>query len=274
MTALTARQSLKVKAALSLIAIHGHNPRPVQKQAQVSIAKGTPAHTAYKNALDGFIDSNPALGTTLTVAVDLIHHSDDATAAIYDRALTAYNNSGDASHLDDLAPMILEDAKALAIHNGEVSEADAASWDIGDALGYSDEAFAEMPDVPDANSPAPGEQVQSQFEFTGLPISRQPAEQAPVTRPAPAGGWGEQGYSSGSIWSSARIGSVIPQPAAYDPTKPYQDETGYRVAMTGEAARRWHGTPMGDTPYLRDETGLRAVPTGEQARREAGVPLG
>ncbi len=34
MTALTARQAVKVKAALSLIAIHGHNPRAVQKQAQ------------------------------------------------------------------------------------------------------------------------------------------------------------------------------------------------------------------------------------------------
>jgi hypothetical protein len=39
MTALTPRQAIKVKAALSLIAVHGHNPRPVQKQAQDSLAR-------------------------------------------------------------------------------------------------------------------------------------------------------------------------------------------------------------------------------------------
>jgi hypothetical protein len=44
---------------------------------------------------------------TLHIAVDLIHHSDDTTVAIYDRALSAFNDSGDESHLDSLAPMIL-----------------------------------------------------------------------------------------------------------------------------------------------------------------------
>jgi hypothetical protein len=91
MTTLSPRQSTKVKAALSLIAVHGHNPRMVQKQAQASIASGTPANIAYKNALDAFATRAPALRSTLEIAVDLIHHSDDATVATYERALTACN---------------------------------------------------------------------------------------------------------------------------------------------------------------------------------------
>jgi len=135
MTALTPRQAIKVKAALSLIAVHGHNPRTVQQAANAELAKGYPANIAYKNAIDGFIARVPAMGNTLHLAVDLIHNSDDATVALYDKALTEYNNTGDDSCLDGLAPMILEDAKALAISKGEVTEADAANWTIEDALG-------------------------------------------------------------------------------------------------------------------------------------------
>jgi hypothetical protein len=60
----------------------------------------------------------------------------------------------------------------------------------------------------------------------------------------------------------------------YDPYKGGQDATGYRVPQTGDAARRSHGTPVGDTTYMASETGYRIAQTGEQARREAGVPLG
>ncbi|WP_088184127.1 hypothetical protein [Sphingobium sp. Z007] len=273
MTALSPRQAIKVKAALSLIAIHGHNPRTVQQQAQASIANGNPAAKAYKAALDGFANRVPALRPTLEMAVDLIHHSDEATVAIYDRALSVFNDTGNSSHLDALAPMILEDAKALAIQNGDASEADTANWDIGDALGYSDDAFALTPDVPDATTHAPGEARQTQFQFAGSP-GPGPVPSAPVAAPAPVGLWTEAGYSAGSIWSSNECRSDIAQPAPYDPTKPYHDATGYRAALTGEDARRWHGTPMGGISYIQDETGIRAAPTGEQARREAGIPLG
>jgi hypothetical protein len=59
----------------------------------------------------------------------------------------------------------------------------------------------------------------------------------------------------------------------YDPFKGGQDTTGIRVAQTGDAARRSHGTPVGDLAYVATATGVRIAPTGEQARREAGVPL-
>ncbi|WP_380788193.1 hypothetical protein [Sphingomonas sp. R86521] len=274
MTALTPRQAIKVKAALSLIAVHGHNPRAVQKQAQDAMAKGHPANIAYKNALDAFTASVPALKDTLEIAVDLIHNSDDATVSLYDKALTAYNNSGDESHLDNLAPMILEDAKALAISKGEVTEADAANWTIDDALGSSSEAYAETPDVPEASSIPPGETVRSSFAFNGLgPKPTQPAQQsaqAPQTGPQ----WimGPTGYT---LVAQAPSGPMTGQSmTGYDPYRGGQDATGIRVAQTGDAARRSHGTPVGDVAYIQTGMGYRIAPTGEQARREAGVPLG
>lgn len=274
MTALTPRQAIKVKAALSLIAVHGHNPRTVQKQAQDEMAKGYPANIAYKAAIDGFIARVPAMGNTLHTAVDLIHHSDDATVALYDKALTDYNNSGDEGHLDNLAPMILEDAKALAIGKGEVTEADAANWTIDDALGSTGEAFAETPDVPDASTLAPGQTANSSFAFNGLPSPAAQAPAAPAQAPATGPQWimGPTGYT---LVAQAPSGPQAGQSmTGYDPYRGGQDATGIRVAQTGEAARRSHGTPVGDVAYMQSATGIRIAPTGEQARREAGVPLG
>lgn len=274
MNALTPRQAIKVKAALSLIAVHGHNPRTVQKQAQDEIAKGFPANAAYSTALNAFTARVPVLKDTLEIAVDLIHNSDDATVSLYDKALTAYNNSGDESHLDNLAPMILEDAKALAISKGEVTEADAANWTVDDALGSTVEAYAETPDVPEASSIPPGETANSSFGFNGLsavaPQAPAAAPQAPQTGPQ----WimGPTGYT---LVQQAPTGPQAGQSmTGYDPYKGGQGVTGIRVAQTGDAARRSHGTPVGDVAYMASDMGYRVAPTGEQARREAGVPLG
>lgn len=274
MTALTPRQAVKVKAALSLIAVHGHNPRSVQKQAQEELTKGLPANIAYKNALDAFAIRVPALRDTLHIAVDLIHNSDDATVSLYDKALTAYNNSGDESHLDNLAPMILEDAKALAISKGEVTEADAANWTIEDALGSTDEAFAETPDVPDAASIPPGETVASSFGFNGLPGPAPEAPAAPAHAPQSGPGW-VQGPTGYTFAKQAPSGPAAGQSmTGYDPYRGGHDATGIRVPQTGDAARRSHGTPVGDLAYMQTATGVRLAPTGDAARREAGVPLG
>jgi len=274
MIALTPRQAIKVKAALSLIALHGHNPRTVQQQANGELAKGLPANIAYKNALDAFAARVPALKDTLTIAVDLIHNSDDATVSMYDKALTAYNNSGDESHLDNLAPMILEDAKALAISKGEVTEADAANWTVDDALGSTSEAYAATRDVPEASSIPPGQTVNSAFGFNAPPgVAQQPAQQpAQAQQTGPQWVMGPTGYT---LVAQAPSGPQAGQSmTGYDPYKGGQGPTGIRVAQTGEAARRSHGTPVGDVTYMQTETGIRIAPTGEQARREAGVPIG
>ncbi|WP_230482166.1 hypothetical protein [Sphingomonas sp. Leaf21] len=272
MTALTPRQAIKVKAALSLIAVHGHNPRTVQQAATAELAKGYPANIAYKNAIDGFIARVPAMGNTLHLAVDLIHNSDDATVALYDKALTEYNNTGDDSCLDGLAPMILEDAKALAISKGEVTEADAANWTIEDALGSTAEAFADTPDVPDATTLAPGQTANSSFGFTGAPASQAPA--TPAQAPASGPQW-VQGPTGYTLVNQAPTGPQVGQSmTGYDPYRGGQDVTGIRVGLTGDAARRSNGTPVGDIGYMASGTGYRVTPTGEAARREAGVPLG
>ncbi|WP_347094018.1 hypothetical protein [Sphingomonas parapaucimobilis] len=274
MTALTPRQAIKVKAALSLIAVHGHNPRTVQQAATAELAKGYPANIAYKNAIDGFIARVPAMGNTLHLAVDLIHNSDDATVALYDKALTEYNNTGDDSCLDGLAPMILEDAKALAISKGEVTEADAANWTIEDALGSTSEAFAETPDVPDAATLAPGQTAQSSFGFNGLPS---PAAQAPSAPAQAASGpqWVQGPTAFRLVAQAPASGPQVGQSmTGYDPYQASRSPTGIRVAQAGEAARRSHGTPVGDIAYSATGTGYRVTPTGEAARREAGVPLG
>jgi len=274
MTALTPRQTIKVKAALSLIAVHGHNPRTVQQQANAELAKGLPANVAYKNAIDAFTARVPALKNTLEIAVDLIHNSDDATVSMYDKALTAYNNTGDEAHLDNLAPMILEDAKALAVSKGEVSEADAANWTVDDALGSTVEAYAETPDVPEASSIPPGETVNSSFAFNPPPgVARQPAQQpAQAQQTGPQWIMGPTGYT---LVAKAPTGPQTGQSmTGYDPYKGGQDVTGIRVAQTGVKARQSHGTPVGDVAGFQTDTGYRVTPTGEQARREAGVPLG
>ena len=274
MTALTPRQAIKAKAALSLIALHGHNPRTVQKQVQDGLAKGLPANIAYKNALDAFIARVPAMGGTLHIAVDLIHNSDDASVALYDKALTAYNNSGDESHLDSLAPMILEDARALAISKGEVTEADAANWTIEDALGSTGEAYAETPDVPDAASIPPGQTANSSFGLNGLSGNAPQTPTAPAQAPATGPQW-VQGPTGYTLAQQAPSGPQTGQSmTGYDPFRGGQDVTGIRVAQTGDAGRRSHGTPVGDLAYVQSATGIRIAPTGEQARREAGVPLG
>ena len=274
MTALTPRQAIKVKAALSLIAVHGHNPRTVQQQANAELAKGLPANVAYKNAIDAFTARVPALKNTLEIAVDLIHNSDDATVSMYDKALTAYNNTGDEGHLNNLAPMILEDAKALAISKGEVTEADAANWTVDDALGSTVEAYAETPDVPEASSIPPGETVKSSFAFNAPPgVTPQPAQQpAQAQQTGPQWIMGPTGYT---LVAQAPTGPQTGQSmTGYDPYKGGQDVTGIRVAQTGVKARQSHGTPVGDVAGFQTDTGYRGMPTGEQARREAGVPLG
>lgn len=274
---MTYQQRVKVKAALSMIALHGHNPRPVQANAKEYMAKGVPAPEAYTLALNAFAARIPAMRQSLEVTLQLVGASDEATLAQYDAAMTAYNETGDASHFDALVPMIVEDAKALAIRNGEVSEQDALYWDIQSALGLDEDAIAETPDVPDARTAADGSPMMSSFAFAN-------SQQQQVTQPQEQGGQGvpdhmvnpgqisltgsPTGYCPGAAKSAPQVGTPVNYGSgAYT-------ATGYRPAMSGEKARQWQGTPTGDIPMIRTETGYRAAPSGEQARREAGVPIG
>lgn len=248
---LNSRQRVKANAALTLISLLGYNPRTVQNAAKANIAKGDSHAVAYQKALEAFCASVPSLRDTLETALLLIQNSDDATVAQYSAAIDAYNKTGDEAPLEALAPMIVQDMNALAVKHGEAQPGSALFDDIQAALGIQEAAFAAQPYTPEPNAAqAPSEAQASTFQFTNAvnPSQRPPASQQP-----------QQAQSAAPI---------------NDPTQPQISVMGYRPGMTGERARQWHGTPMGDIAYIKTATGYRVAPTGDQARREAGVPLG
>ncbi len=250
------RARTKISAALSLIALHGYNPRPVQEHANQRIAAGQAPNLAYSFALNTFADKVPGIRPMMEIALDLIQNSDDATLAVYDDAIAAYNATGDTAKIDALAPMVLDDARALAVRNGEVSAEEAASWDIDAALGFNEDAFAEVPDVPDAASPIPPSEFQQPEPATvskdalGNPSQFLPqqAQQGPT-------GWSAMGYSP------ARARAA-------------QQASGRPQTQAEYKARQWADTPVGAGSHIRTAGGYRAAPTGVKARQEAGVPLG
>lgn len=269
------RQRVKVNAALALIALHGHNPRPVQKAAKESMGKGIPAPEAYTLALNAFAGRVPAMRQSLEIAIQLVGASDEATVAQYDKAITAYNQTGDESHFDAITPMIVEDAKALAIRNGDVTAEDALYWDVQAALGIDETAISAAPDMPDASTPADGSPVPSSFAFANAqppkpdaPAQAQQHQQASMTNPGQVSlASSPTGYRPGAAQQAA------PASPASDPTAAGRTATGYRPGVSGEKARQRQGTPMGDVAFVRTATGFRPAPTGEQARREAGTPI-
>ena len=248
---LNSRQRVKANAALTLISLLGYNPRTVQNAAKANIAKGDSHAVAYQKVLETFCASVPSARATIETAFLLISSSDDATVAKYDSAINAYNANGDEGPLEALAPMIVADANALAVKHGEAQPGSALFDDIQAALGIDEAAFAAEPYAPAPNAAqAPSEPQASTFQFVNAvnPAQQPPASQRP-----------QQAQSAAPI---------------NDPTQPQISVMGYRPGMTGEKARQWHGTPMGDIPYIKTATGYRVAPTGDQARREAGVPLG
>jgi hypothetical protein len=246
MTALTHRQRVTAKAALTLISLHGHDPRPVQATANAYIKRGLAHRDAYTKALEAFVATVPSMETSLSLAIQLVSKSDDATLALYDGAINHYNNTGDDGALEALAPMIVSDMNALAVANGEAEAGSALYDDIQAALGIDETAFAETPYVADATAPAeaPAQAAEPQTSSFQFNNAVNPAQWSPRDQQA----------------------SASPAPAAQAPAAPARAPT--------EKERRWAGVPLGGIAYEQTATGFRAVPTGLQARREAGVPLG
>jgi hypothetical protein len=83
-----------------------------------------------------FIQTEPALLPTINKAHALVDASDEASVDKYDAALSDYVTTGDNSSLNSLAPMIAEDSLALAVKNGEITQEEADSGDLGKALGF------------------------------------------------------------------------------------------------------------------------------------------
>lgn len=253
---LNPRQRIKLNAALSLITLHGHNPRTVQDAAKAEISRGVPHADAYSNALESFAKQVPGIRETLATILDLVANSDEPTLAKYDAAINQFNQTGDNSALEALEPMIVEDFKSLLVAKGLTTADDAAEldWGISDALAFSDDAVAAEPwtptpaeiaaptgqtDTPQEGNPMNSREYanavrQLRADLKGRPIDDSPeyaALQAQYTgRPAPAG-------PPGAVIQNGQ--AVIPG---------HWTATGYRATQTGERARSFAGNPIADTP--------------------------
>lgn len=258
------RQRVTVNAALSMIAMHGHNPRTVQKQAKQLIATGMPGNQAYSYALETFATRVPSIRETLATVIALTTNSDEATLSAYDQAISHFNDTGDNSMLDALGPMIVADYKALLVRNGQATaeQLDAEEWDAAEALGFDDAAIAAEPWQPapeeltaPAETPAPTQGT----EMTAL----SPSQYAAAVRElrsrvkgdiedSPEYAQLQARAALQSAGTSGPAGMTSPAPKAeIRDGQPYipghWTPTGYRGAVTGLAARQLAGAPIVDS---------------------------
>lgn len=263
MSELNNRQRVTVNAALSMIAMHGHNPRSVQAAAKQHIAKGMPANQAYSAALEAFASTVPAIRETLATVIALTTNSDEATLAHYDAAISHFNETGDNSKLDALGPMIVEDYKALLVRNGQATaeELAAEEWDAAEALGFTDTAVAAEPWTPSADElAAPDEQGSQPTPTQGTDMTaltpkqygealrdlrsriKGNVEDSPEYAQLQARLIGNAPAASGPMAPTAMPKAELRDGQPYIPG--YWTPTGYRGPVTGLAARQMAGAPI------------------------------
>jgi len=212
MTPLNARQSVKIKAGLCLIHDYGHNARLVSDAARSDMARGLAPKQAYERAFTEFTKGKPELSRALSHTLRLIEASDPLTVGRYGDAIEQYNQTGDPAAMTGIAQTFAQDSIALAIRNGELSEADARDpaaveaafgFTFGPGVGDKVIAMASAADVEaaPASQAAPATQA--------APAPNVPASLASIS-PAPTSG-PRTGFDGGSGWqASARPGSRGP----------------------------------------------------------------
>lgn len=196
MTALTTKQRASINAALATIHVSGHDVAALQQQVRSATARGKPAYAAYKAVLGSFAKASPDIAPILIQTDRLIEASDDATVERYDKALTAFIQTGDETHVNALEGMVRADSIALAVRDGHLSSEDAAAGRVDwGSLGLT----------PPAPTGAP-----AKFSFSGTG----PAQPAPTNPAAPAtarppGGHGSRFYgpaqASGRSFGFAQV---------------------------------------------------------------------
>jgi hypothetical protein len=137
MKALTAKQRVKVNAALSMIHSHGLNAQAVSERARMFITMGHDPRSSFEEALNEFADRNPSLAPALGSITRLVEHSSPNTVAQYDQALSHYIATGDETAIDALGPMIAADSVALAKHEGKLTDGSITAANVEAALGLS-----------------------------------------------------------------------------------------------------------------------------------------
>ena len=113
MTALTNKQRVKTNAALTIIHSSGGDASAVTAHAKQLQALGHPARSAYEIALTSAVAAAPELSAEIERSLRLIEASDHATVALYDHALTSYNETGSETELQALRSDVREIRDAL-----------------------------------------------------------------------------------------------------------------------------------------------------------------
>ncbi|MDE2442573.1 MAG: hypothetical protein KGP14_16275, partial [Betaproteobacteria bacterium] len=197
-------------AALCLLHDNGHDAKAVIQLANQLVQDGNDTRSAYEMALNAYLSHDPAMLPTVAKVMKLVDASDDGTVDQYDAALSTYVSTGKDTELAALAPMIAQDSLALAVRDGEITPEEAASGDIGKALGFE-----------------PGPALQEAAASIGQVSADQPGQQ-----PEPVA-WKQQGQPD-----SPQIGA---EPQAQDFTNNSQLALGNSPAgfVARGAQARW-----------------------------------
>lgn len=260
----TGKQLTTFDAVLTCISAAGYDPNVAQAAAEADVAAGVPVLTAYSRALNGYVSTLPTetRGAIEKIA-KLVAASDDATIAQYDAAISAYNASdgNDESAIEALFPMMAQDGLALALRDGEITQAEIDRGEgIAAALGYEpmpEQIAALQSPAPEA-APAPQE-IPQQYSAPQAPAAAQavPSAQNGIVRD----------QHGGISYSSRRIAA----PAAPAPVAGVvRDQTGYSYssARHGAKAEQWAGRsarPTAFQPIARQPVEPGHGPTLEKA---------
>lgn len=258
----TDRQLTTFDAVLTCISTAGYDPDVAHAAAEAEIGAGVPPLTAYSRALNNYVSTLPAdLQGAIGKIARLVSNSDEATLAQYDAAMTNYNETGDETAIEALYPMLARDGVALALRDGEITQAEIDNGTgIAAALGYDpmpEQVAALQSPAPEA-APAPQEAPQ-QFRPPAAPKAPQPV---------PSGQNGIVRDEHGSVSYSSRR---IVAPAAPAPTAGVvRDQTGfsYSSARHGAKAEQWTGSAGRATafkPIARQSVEPGSGPTLEKA---------
>lgn len=127
MSALQGRVGTKIKAFLTILHKGGYNVAGIEQHAENAMRRGQPAASAYEAAVGSFLRGTPGIKLALERVAKLIDHSDPATVAKYEQAVSDYIATRDETAIDALEPMMRADLTAMAVRSGELSVEDAGA---------------------------------------------------------------------------------------------------------------------------------------------------
>jgi hypothetical protein len=238
LTKITVRERTKINAVLTSIHAQGHNASAVTAAAKALMSRGARPLQAYEQALNTALAGDDNAAREIGRIVAQINASDDRTVAQYDRALSSYIQTGTPAAMAAVAPMIVRDAVALAVRNGEIKQEDVDAGRLDwAAVGMSPESAQAAYTAEPASAPAVPS-ARSEFAFQPGAQAKQEAPSQPGVIRTASGG-----VRIAPTGEQARREAGLPIGVTGVKTA-----TGYRPPMTGERLARWHGTPLPQVP--------------------------